>query len=115
MGRCKKQRTYHRQEVFQLAFAGKGRCYGLYAKALANRESRTFDCTAVDEIKAVLAEKGDCFIRAMWCGDEACEDAIKEQTGVGSRCIPLDQKIVGEKCACCGKEAKHMVLWAKAY
>ena len=88
---------------------------GLYAKALANRESRTFDCTTVDEIKAVLAEKGDCFIRAMWCGDEACEDAIKEQTGVGSRCIPLDQKIVGEKCACCGKEAKHMVLWAKAY
>ncbi len=88
---------------------------GLYAKALANRESRTFDCTTVDEIKAVLAEQGDCFIRAMWCGDEACEDAIKEQTGVGSRCIPLDQKIVGEKCACCGKEAKHMVLWAKAY
>ena len=88
---------------------------GLYAKALANRESRTFDCTTVDEIKAVLAEKGDCFIRAMWCGDEACEDAIKEQTGVGSRCIPLDQKVIGEKCACCGKEAKHMVLWAKAY
>jgi len=87
----------------------------MYNKALENRESRTFDCVDMDEIKSVLAEKGDSFIRAMWCGNEECEDTVKAETGVGSRCIPFDQKQISGKCVCCGKEAKHMVLWAKAY
>ena len=63
----------------------------------------------------VLEEKGDGFIEAMWCGDEACEDAIKAETGVGSRCIPFAQEHLADTCVCCGKPAKHMVLWAKAY
>ncbi|MBO5274212.1 MAG: proline--tRNA ligase [Clostridia bacterium] len=88
---------------------------GIYNKALENREKRTFDCKTMEEITAALAANGDGFIRAMWCGDEECEDRIKAETGVGSRCIPLEQESVGEVCACCGKPAKHMVLWAKAY
>ena len=42
-------------------------------------------------------------------------DKVKEITGVGSRCIPLDQENLDDKCVCCGKPAKHMVLWGKAY
>lgn len=88
---------------------------GMYEKALENRKNRTYVCKNMEEIKQVLAEKGDGFVEAMWCGDEACEDKVKEVTGVGSRCIPLEQKYHADTCVCCGKPAKHMVLWAKAY
>ncbi len=88
---------------------------GLYEKALANREARTYDCSTMDEIVNKLAENGDGFVRAMWCGDPECEDKVKEVTGVGSRCMPLDQTPNGDKCACCGKPAKHLVYWGKAY
>ncbi|MBO7740668.1 MAG: proline--tRNA ligase, partial [Clostridia bacterium] len=88
---------------------------GLYNKALANREKRTYRCTSMDEIKSELAAKGDGFVKAMWCGDEACEDKVKEECGVGSRCIPHDQEQIADTCVCCGKPAKHMVLWAIAY
>ncbi len=88
---------------------------GLYDAALENRERRTYACTTTDEIKKVLAENGDGFIKAMWCGDEACEDKVKEITGVGSRCIPLEQEAVSDTCVCCGKPAKKMLYWGKAY
>jgi prolyl-tRNA synthetase len=88
---------------------------GLYKKALENRENKTYKCKTVEEIIKALEEKGDGFVKAMWCGEEACEDAVKEQTGVGSRCIPFEQEEISDKCVCCGKPAKHMVLWGKAY
>lgn len=88
---------------------------GIYNKALENRENKTFSCTSMEEIVKALEEKGDGFVKAMWCGDEACEDKVKEVTGVGSRCIPFEQEHISDKCVCCGKPAKHMVYWGKAY
>ena len=88
---------------------------GMFAKALANRENKTYQCTTIEEINKALEEKGDGFIEAMWCGEEACEDEVKAQTGAGSRCIPLNRKNLSDKCVCCGKPAQHMVLWGKAY
>ena len=88
---------------------------GIYAKALENRERRTYACTSMDEIKESIAANGDGFVKAMWCEDPECEDKVKETTGVGSRCIPLVQETVGDKCVCCGKPAKKMVYWAIAY
>ncbi len=88
---------------------------GLYNKALENREKRTFSCKTMDEIISTLAEKGDGFVKAMWCGSEECEDEVKEKTGVGSRCIPLDQEKISDVCVCCGKPASTLVYWGKAY
>lgn len=88
---------------------------GMLAKAKANRDAHTYTCHNIDEIKSALAENGNGFVRLMWCGDEACEDSIKEQTGVGSRCIPFDGEHFDDKCACCGKPAKEMVYFAVAY
>ncbi len=88
---------------------------GLYQAALENRNKRTYQCRTIEEINQTLNEKGDGFIEAMWCGDEACEDEVKAQTGAGSRCIPLEQKQISDVCVCCGKPARHMVLWGKAY
>ena len=87
---------------------------GMFAKAAENRANRTYACTTLDEINKAL-EKGDGFIKAMWCGEEACEDEVKAKTGVGSRCIPFEQEHLSDVCVCCGKPAKHMVYWGKAY
>lgn len=87
----------------------------LYNRAKANLERRTYDCESIDEIKKVREENGDGFIRAMWCGDPECEKKIKEETGAGSRCIPLKQEKISGVCACCGKPAKHLVYWGVAY
>lgn len=87
----------------------------LYQNALKNRKNRTYICSTIDEINAEITKKGDGFIKAMWCGSEECEDEVKAKTGVGSRCILIDDALVGEKCVCCGKTANNLVVWAKAY
>lgn len=83
-------------------------------KALTLRESRTTNAKDMDEFVAQLDGKQG-FIRAMWCGDRACEDAIKEKTAATSRCMPFDQTPVGETCVCCGKPASKLVVWGRAY
>ncbi len=88
---------------------------GMYNAALENREHRTYICKTLDEITNALKENGDGFVKAMWCGEEACEDKVKEITGVGSRCIPLEEEHIADTCVCCGKPAKHMLYWGKAY
>ena len=88
---------------------------GIYNKALENMNKRTYTCTSIDEINNALNENGDGFVKAMWCGDEECEDKVKELTGVGSRCIPFEQEALSDTCICCGKPAKQMVFWGKAY
>ena len=87
----------------------------IYDKALDNVKKRTYSCTDIDEISKMLEANGDGFVKAMWCGDEECEDKVKELTGVGSRCIPFNQEEISDKCICCGKPAKHLVYWGKAY
>ena len=88
---------------------------GMFNKALENREKKTYSCENMDEIIAALEKNGDGFVKALWCGEEACEDEVKEKTGVGSRCIPLVQEKIAGTCVCCGKPAQHMVYWGKAY
>ena len=87
---------------------------GLYNKALEHRATATFDAHDLDEMIDIAKNK-DGFIRAMWCGDRECEDQLKELTGVTSRCIPFEQEEISDKCVCCGKPAKHMLYWGKAY
>ncbi len=86
----------------------------LYNKALKNREEHTYVAKTLDEMKAIAAEKTG-FIKAMWCGDEACELKIKEEAGLSSRCIPYEQETLSDVCPVCGKPAKHMVYWGVAY
>ncbi|MCL2353857.1 MAG: proline--tRNA ligase [Defluviitaleaceae bacterium] len=86
----------------------------LFQNALNNRENRTQTATSVEELKEKLDTKPG-FIKAMWCGDVACEDKIKEQATATSRLIPFEQEDLGEKCFCCGNKAEKMVVWGRAY
>ena len=77
-------------------------------------EEKTTVATNLEEFKNAM-DKNQGFINAMWCGDEECENKIKELTGAKSRCIPFNQTKISDKCVCCGKEAKDMVIWARQY
>ena len=87
---------------------------GLFEKALERREQMTHDAHSFEEVKD-LAEHKPGFIRAMWCGDPACEEKMKNEAGVSSRCMPFDAEPIGETCVCCGKPAKALTYWGKAY
>ena len=84
----------------------------LYCKALERMKEKTFVCTTLDEM-IDTADRG--FIKAMWCGEEECEDKLKEISGLTSRNMPFEQEQIAEVCPVCGKPAKKMVYWAKAY
>lgn len=86
----------------------------MFERALAHREEHTYDAVQFEEFCKIADEKPG-FIRAMWCGDQACEDKIKEEAGCTSRCMPFEQKEISDKCICCGRPAKKMVYWGKAY
>lgn len=86
----------------------------LFEKAKKHREGKTTVAYNMDEFKKNL-EENPGFIKAMWCGSEACENFIKEETAATSRCMPFEQEHLSDKCVCCGEEAKHLVYWAKAY
>ena len=85
----------------------------LFARALENRESRTFSATTLEELTKIADERSG-YIKAMWCGDLQCEEKLKEVAGVSSRCIPFEQEHIRDTCVCCGKPAKEMVYWGKA-
>lgn len=88
----------------------------LYDRALAFRESHTYEADNYEDFKKTVNDKPG-FVKAYWCGDQACEDKIKEDTTATSRCIPLEggDAPEGAKCVCCGKPAKKLVYWGKAY
>jgi prolyl-tRNA synthetase len=83
-------------------------------RARKHRDEHTYVATNYEEFKQTISEKPG-FVKAMWCGDEACENKIKEETTATSRCMPFEQEEVGKTCVCCGKPAKAMVYWGKAY
>lgn len=83
-------------------------------RARAHRDAHTTTATAYEEFKDAIANKPG-FVKAMWCGEEACEVKIKEDTTATSRCMPFEQEVLSDKCVCCGKPAKTMVYWGKAY
>lgn len=86
----------------------------LYARAEANRAGRTWTATTMDEVlERAGGENG--YIKTMWCGNLACEEMMKEKAGLSSRCMPFAQEHLSDVCPCCGKPAKAMVVWGKAY
>lgn len=87
---------------------------GLYQKAIDRRAAMTFTARDYAELKDIADNKPG-FIKAMWCGDRECEDKLKDELGITSRCIPFEQEHLSDTCVCCGKPAKHMLYWGKAY
>ena len=86
----------------------------MFERAKKFRDSHISDAKNYTEFKDALEHKPG-FIRGMWCGDQACEDKIKEETTATSRCMPFEQEQISDVCVCCGRPAKKLVFWGKAY
>lgn len=86
----------------------------LYAKAKQNLEENTKVCQTMEEVKALM-DNGGGFAKTMWCGSLDCEEKMKEETGVSSRCMPMEQETLSDHCICCGKPADKMIYWGLAY
>ena len=82
--------------------------------ARKHRDEHTFSAVTYDEFVDTINNKPG-FVKAMWCGNVECENKIKEDTTATSRCMPFEQENISDKCICCGKPAKAMVYWGKAY
>ena len=83
-------------------------------RARAHRDAHTYTARNMEEFRKLFREKSG-FVKAMWCGCRECEDAIKEELSVTSRCMPFEQERLADTCVCCGKPAKKMVYWGRAY
>lgn len=86
----------------------------MLVKATAHRDANTHEAHNWEEFTDILTRKQG-FIKAMWCGDRACEEAIKDETGATTRCMPFEQEHLSDVCVHCGKPAKTMVYFGKAY
>jgi len=86
----------------------------LYDRALENRQNRTRLCADYAALeRAVSGQAG--FYHAAWCGDRACEEKLKEELDISSRCIPFEQTEVSDRCVVCGRPAVSTVVWGKSY
>ena len=87
----------------------------LVSRVEKNLEEKTHIATTHEEFLDIAQNKPG-YIKAMWCGETACEEQLKEETGgVKSRCIPFKEEQLSDVCVCCGKKAKHMVVWGRQY
>ncbi len=86
----------------------------MYQRALERREKLTFEAHNLDDVRKIMDTQPG-FVKAMWCGDEACELKMKEIKGTKSRCILENEKKIDDKCVVCGKDAKHLVVWGIQY
>ena len=86
----------------------------MYDKALNYLLEHNTEVRSIEELKDVVDNKGG-YAKMMWCGDRECEDKIKNLTNATARCIPFNQIPFDDVCPVCGKKAKKVVLFAKAY
>ena len=86
----------------------------LYNTALERNKKKTYEAYNIEDVEKIMNTQPG-FIKAMWCGDEACELKMKEIRGTKSRCILENEKPISDKCVVCGKKAKHLVVWGIQY
>ncbi len=85
----------------------------MYNKALARRNSMLYQANDYEEFKNIAQNKPG-FIKINWCGNEECETKIKDETGLKSRCILLDEEVDGN-CIVCHKKGLHKIYFGKQY
>ena len=86
----------------------------MYNRALERQNKLTFEAHNLEDMEKILNTQPG-FIHAMWCGNKECEEKIKEIKGCKSRCIDDSLPEIDDKCVCCGKKAKHHVIWGIQY
>jgi prolyl-tRNA synthetase len=91
----------------------------MYQKAVEFREAHSHtNINTMDELKAHIAAHENTvagWVLCGWCGDDACEKKVKEETSYTTRNIPFNPPMQKETCICCGKDSQHTVWFSRAY
>ncbi|MDY6770125.1 MAG: proline--tRNA ligase [Candidatus Nanohaloarchaea archaeon] len=83
-------------------------------------QQRTFqqenvrEAASQDEIEELIREHGG-YVKAAWCGDEACEEPVKDAVAADIVMVPLEDTAVDGDCAVCGEDAAEVAYFAKNY
>lgn len=85
----------------------------MYDKALNRRDSMIYSVSNYEELKEIVTTKPG-FVKVNWCGDVTCENKIKDDLGIKSRCLIDDEEVDGS-CVCCGKKAHTKIYFGKQY
>ena len=88
----------------------------LYASAEETLEGEIREATSREEILGTIGKHGG-YVRCGWCGDEACEEPIKDAIAAEIVMVPLDrdEEPIHEECAICGEPAEETAHFAKTY
>lgn len=86
----------------------------MYDKAKQFRDEHYIAVDTIDEFKTFLETKRG-FALAGWCGSDACESQVKDETGATSRNIPFTPSETKSTCLVCGEAAKHTVVFGRSY
>ena len=90
----------------------------MFAAARERREANTVRGGVTYERFRELMDGPGAFVFSGWCGDEACEAAVKEETKATIRCLPDPEFRSPEapaKCMRCGRPSSGEAVWARAY
>ncbi len=85
----------------------------MYNRALKRRDEMIYDVKDYETLKDYAKNKPG-FMKINWCGNMACEDQIKEETGLKSRCIIENEEATGP-CIVCGQKATKRIYVGKQY
>ena len=83
-------------------------------------ENSHMNVDTLDELKKHIEDSATNetipgWILAGWCGDDACEDHVKNETKFTTRNIPFNPPAEKSTCINCGKESQHTVWFARSY
>jgi len=85
----------------------------MYDRALARRNTMMHVANSYEELKEIATNRPG-FIKVNWCGNTECENKIKEDCGIKSRCLINDEEVDGP-CVCCGQKANTKIYFGKQY
>ncbi|GMA64708.1 proline--tRNA ligase [Alicyclobacillus fastidiosus] len=88
--------------------------HAMFEAAKSFRAEHSYVANTLEELTNYIDEKRG-FVLAGWCGDDACERAVKDACSATSRNIPFDPPARPSQCVTCGQPAKHAVWFAKSY
>ncbi|MGM0651258.1 MAG: proline--tRNA ligase [Bacillota bacterium] len=83
-------------------------------RALAFRKASTRIGDDYEEFKRLMETERGLYL-APWCGEDACEEKVKNETRATIRCLPFDTELPGERCFACGEKAVAAAYFARAY
>ena len=85
----------------------------LFNQAKKFQTENTFSANSYDEFKSIIDKGG--FVQCGWDGSAETEEKIKSETKATIRCIPFEQNLNNLKCIYTDNDAKHSVIFSKAY